>query len=247
MVGASQATLIVPQRATVSRTRGDLRTIGIALEEYRLDHGFYPRSSGSPEWRIQAGALTTPVAHLSDSYADPFKDHVFIRDPHPQLRVAIRALLIWLTLFATTALFLWLSPLIPLPSRRILDPRERRVRFLVICGTVSTVLFLGIARLGSIFYVVGVIPVPNPTWEGRDQEYAYWTDGSTGWVLQGVGPDGVRTTEDLTAISFESALATSLDVIPLCYDPTNGGGSTGDIFRFGPDPNSYPDQSNRWN
>ncbi len=64
-------------RARVTKARGEMRTIGIALESYRLDWKAYP-SYGFPNYRVQRHALngmtwlTSPVAYITSIPEDPF-------------------------------------------------------------------------------------------------------------------------------------------------------------------------------
>ena len=78
-------------RSKVARTRGDLRTLTIALETYYLDNNAYPPSSAdaaknlfskvAPAYPALAkqptfagGQLTTPIAYLSSYFSDPFAE-----------------------------------------------------------------------------------------------------------------------------------------------------------------------------
>ncbi len=63
-------------RAKVSRMRGDMRSLSLALEAYQIDHGSYPRQppknlcvfamDGLPE-------LSTPVAYIAATPVDVFR------------------------------------------------------------------------------------------------------------------------------------------------------------------------------
>lgn len=63
-------------RSHVRVVANDMRTVGKALEAYRLDHGAYPPAS--PPIRKDLGdwgsilGLTTPVAYISSLFPDPY-------------------------------------------------------------------------------------------------------------------------------------------------------------------------------
>jgi len=72
-------------RAKVSRLQSDMRSIGGALEAYRVDHNDYPPAATSdpdlqhsPDWPVimppwkRLIPLTTPVAYLASAPQDPF-------------------------------------------------------------------------------------------------------------------------------------------------------------------------------
>lgn len=60
-------------RAKISRAEADLRSIGMALESYRLDNGRYIPRTWNMTWPGRWIPLTTPVAYMSgDAFADPF-------------------------------------------------------------------------------------------------------------------------------------------------------------------------------
>lgn len=58
-------------RAKVSRVQADLRTLGIAMECYRLDNNSYVPHKDTP---ADLYPLTTPIAYVSSIPADFFKD-----------------------------------------------------------------------------------------------------------------------------------------------------------------------------
>lgn len=73
-------------RAKVARAASDLRTLGMALEMYMVDHGNYPYISddaagewimpaGPPMNRTSPGGLTSPIEYLSNALYDPFVLH----------------------------------------------------------------------------------------------------------------------------------------------------------------------------
>ncbi|MEN6627051.1 MAG: prepilin-type N-terminal cleavage/methylation domain-containing protein [Candidatus Sumerlaeia bacterium] len=66
-------------RAKVSRARGDLRTIALAVESYSVDNsGAYPLNDGV--YNVVPIRLTTPIAYLfSTRMIDPFSE----RETHP--------------------------------------------------------------------------------------------------------------------------------------------------------------------
>jgi len=59
-------------RAKVSRAHADMRTIAIALEQYRVDTNRYPPHYDTPE---DLTVLTTPVAYLTSVPREPFATH----------------------------------------------------------------------------------------------------------------------------------------------------------------------------
>ena len=72
-------------RAKVSRMAGDMRTVGVALEAYCVDHRNYPPcyvGRSALDWSIRLLPLTTPVAFLTDSGVtrDVFNYDEFDRD-----------------------------------------------------------------------------------------------------------------------------------------------------------------------
>jgi general secretion pathway protein G len=74
-----------PIRAKVSRVRADMRTMGAALERYRVDHGAYPTDHTAVRIGITGNdetnkgnkntgliSLTTPTSYISSLFFDPF-------------------------------------------------------------------------------------------------------------------------------------------------------------------------------
>lgn len=67
-------------RAKVSRAQSDMRSLGTALEAYRVDHNTYPPDgddlpSGGPldfDARARMRLLTTPIAYIATLPVDPF-------------------------------------------------------------------------------------------------------------------------------------------------------------------------------
>ncbi|MFH1742162.1 MAG: prepilin-type N-terminal cleavage/methylation domain-containing protein [bacterium] len=66
-------------RARIARVQGDFQALGVALESYRVDEGFYPPISqcgaAPPErksglWPLKV--LTSPVAYIASLPRDPF-------------------------------------------------------------------------------------------------------------------------------------------------------------------------------
>ncbi len=60
-------------RARVVQAQGNGRTIGIAMEEYRIDFGMYP-ADHDPDDNSQQGLkqLTSPIAYISEVPLEPF-------------------------------------------------------------------------------------------------------------------------------------------------------------------------------
>lgn len=59
-------------RARVYRIENDMRTVAIALESYRMDHGVYPPPAPSKSgWTRLPSLLTTPTAYLSTFPVNP--------------------------------------------------------------------------------------------------------------------------------------------------------------------------------
>jgi type II secretion system protein G len=74
-------------RAKVSRVRAEMRSLGVALEAYRLDQPAYPPYFLSPSIRVQPTSarlrpLTTPVAYITSIPMDVFAQHTRQRDPN---------------------------------------------------------------------------------------------------------------------------------------------------------------------
>lgn len=69
LISALMVAIAVPNfleaqnRARISRTKSDLRTVAVALESYHIDHEAYPPTLHN---------LTSPVAYLSSVPYDPF-------------------------------------------------------------------------------------------------------------------------------------------------------------------------------
>lgn len=68
-------------RARIARVQGDLQAFSTALEQYRLDHNFYPPVSNcgaAPPSRFSGGwaliPLTTPIAYMTSLRSDPFNE-----------------------------------------------------------------------------------------------------------------------------------------------------------------------------
>lgn len=66
-------------RAKVSRARGDMHSIALALESYNIDQNVYPGClEGYPGVAIESflpDSITTPIPYLkSDAFVDPFHD-----------------------------------------------------------------------------------------------------------------------------------------------------------------------------
>ena len=73
-------------RAKVSRAKNDLRSLGVAIEAYRVDYNVYPILSFYPEarrwdlvnghgWPVEYGVwfpLTTPISYITSIPHDPF-------------------------------------------------------------------------------------------------------------------------------------------------------------------------------
>ncbi len=64
-------------RARIARTNGDLRTIGMAMEQYFVDRGKYPNNTvrnGRADLTVDLWDLTTPVAYISSvDFKDIFR------------------------------------------------------------------------------------------------------------------------------------------------------------------------------
>ncbi|MFH1499639.1 MAG: hypothetical protein ABII82_17655, partial [Verrucomicrobiota bacterium] len=65
-------------RAKVSRSQTDMRSIGVAIEAYRVDHTGYPPYYAGPEGAglayTRLNVLSTPVAFMTQIPTDPFAD-----------------------------------------------------------------------------------------------------------------------------------------------------------------------------
>jgi prepilin-type N-terminal cleavage/methylation domain-containing protein len=84
-------------RSRVSRAKGDLRTLAIALDSYFIDHSKYCKDS-SPTLDVDQASggsvipmlyadgfteLTTPIAYMSSILNDPFERPVYTGTPSP--------------------------------------------------------------------------------------------------------------------------------------------------------------------
>lgn len=71
-------------------------------------------------------------------------------------------------------------------------------------------------------------------WEWRKAEfwpYAYHTDGKLGWIVWSTGPDNVYDITDPKLV-YDPTAGISPALVSLTYDPTNGAGSRGDVYRI---------------
>ena len=75
---------------------------------------------------------------------------------------------------------------------------------------------------------------------GRDAEvenpYLYMTDGSTRWIIYHSGPDRKRDILDSRSFLDVSAEEAITRLLPITYDPTNGGESSGDVWLLSESP-----------
>ncbi len=213
-------------RAIMSRVKYDMRTVGSALEVYRIDHGRYPAPAGSATSPELPGYLVTddgdPAAdfHKLHQYVEPIPFSYWVKRLWP-------VFIVYWSVVAWSARAVW---------KRRPGPKWQSGRIGV----------LGIAIKASTLFAAWIFVLSvgqlAPWFEKselpRGQIYSsfhYWTDGSQGYVLQGNGIDGQRTLLDLKQVRFDEGSAA--DVLrPLSgwtYDPTNGTSSAGDVFRAG--------------
>lgn len=63
-------------RAKLSRVRGDMRSLSVAIEAYMTDNGRYPfgQHFGHPSPWQKLRQVTTPIAYITSVPADPFHD-----------------------------------------------------------------------------------------------------------------------------------------------------------------------------
>lgn len=64
-------------RSKVARCEADMRSIGVAIELYKVDNGVYPAPSTFQNNYFGYYTLTTPTQYLTSIPADPFKDKNF--------------------------------------------------------------------------------------------------------------------------------------------------------------------------
>lgn len=72
-------------RTKVTRSMADMRTIGIAIEEYYLDHKKYIPWANTPSFKYRFILLTTPHAYMKEVY-----DDIFNADGQPWLQLGIK-------------------------------------------------------------------------------------------------------------------------------------------------------------
>lgn len=58
-------------RSKVARVKGDLYSVAVAMEAYRVDNNNYPDTDVIDRWR-RFNMLTTPIAYISTIPKDPF-------------------------------------------------------------------------------------------------------------------------------------------------------------------------------
>jgi len=227
------ATTIAPVRAAVSRVKGDLRTLGLALEAYFLDHGAYPPSSGEPDWQLGVRMLTTPVAYLEEVPLDRLKERRPIPRRFPALSVLVPLGLVLGFALTVGAL---LTALIHFGTMSLRRRRAKPDTLWELAFWYALSSFLALIVLSPFLFPSGFIQptyhrlVPNEHWEDQPHGFTYWTDGSALWILISPGPDGQlditdpRPTIAGGQIDWEFALSRY-------YDPTNGTLSRGDVWR----------------
>ncbi len=66
-------------RALIARCEADLRSLGSALEMYRLDNNMYPPAapSSTRDWRYgRLAKMTSPVSYMNSVPLDPFRTNI---------------------------------------------------------------------------------------------------------------------------------------------------------------------------
>jgi len=196
-------------RAKITRVRSDHRSLGVALEAYRVDGNEYPPNIGSIDDPRRLILLSTPVAYITTPWLkDPFK----LMGPGANIRTTLPA---WAGGNRDVFLcYIYIPFWIPPGATDWGDNVDNK--------------FWDLNRARN--YTGGVPGVPFPYVYGHDlggvTGDARKFPGPFHWVLVGYGPD--------FSIQFDdpnSGNPGGLDAY-LPYDPTNGTVSAGDIFRF---------------
>ncbi len=212
-------------RSAMSRAEADQRTLGVALESYKIDFGAYPPAA--PGERVPYHRLTTPLAYVAAPFIDPLAGHRVA----PMPGAFGLAWPTWICIGLGIAAYAGVELL----TRRC----RKKSRWQMLLGSLARLTVIGLAC--PVIYVAWymdrevdglaleeVAEVP----EG-ERIFYYATDGRRLWVLQSVGPDGIRELESLAAIVSEegSRIALIEQLAPAKFDPTNGLISSGDLFR----------------
>lgn len=218
-------------RSQVSRVRGDMRTLATAIESYYVDHGAYPPAAANQF--LQPSYLTTPIPYLGPS---PFTDSFKIgRDrrmwSHDYL---FKSWHCWLVLALMLSCFGFILMVAASPDEK---GRQKWNMFVQICivllvaayaiPAIAMVVFRDAKLEGSsVRYTV-----PNRSWDGDSDLLNYWSDGAD-WVLQSVGPSGVRDAANLEEfLAHYRAGGIDARTADYFFEPVNGTVSSGDLFR----------------
>jgi prepilin-type N-terminal cleavage/methylation domain-containing protein len=206
-------------RSRVSRAKGDLRTYGLALDSYFVDHNKYAKDSSptlDAEYVGQSNLgdinkangvaqLTTPIAYLSTVLGDPFEP------PAGGNNVPNSAYIV--------ASGDWSYPAVVAGA----DSGSGNT----ITGGDNQDAFQTFVNHGAVECYAIISPGPDMRRNIQAYKCFPWRPESTS------GPIPTNTWQDATKHSTEVSAGAPL--LYLDYDPTNGTVSMGDVQRFGGD------------
>ncbi len=222
----------------VSRCKSNMRSLATVLEAYHIDNGSYPPSVGEQD-ELPITLLTSPIAYVIE--ADDEIDEKLYFDYLKKYRIVHRTNWVrygivnygdWIFFLSVSLLVVMIFILKNTENKRYQIMLE-----LIMYVLVVFIFFALSAGWGLIDEYKSVKVYQEPeSWKSDYLFYHYATDGSTWWVIQSVGPNGVRELENL---SEHTKLFSSIaeqgcipdELLPYTYDPTNGAISAGDIWR----------------
>jgi len=225
----SQSSAFATSYSLISRTKATQRTLATAIESYFVDQERYPLPDDGQY--SCASCLTTPVSYVDpESLDDPIK--INLVEHSNSFSLYLSRMGFWK--FATVASIIF--------ALLVFWGLYRKQKNLIGTGCLGFAGLCFSVLIISMNFISGppmVIHTPNPNWDRKRKAFNYYSDGKSGWVLQGVGPKEVRKLEDLSEIPLQSPNVREEESDPeyrlyieSCYDPTNGQISVGDVFRL---------------
>lgn len=212
-------------RSQVSRVKNDMRSIATVIESYQVDNRAYPRPEA--DGLLPDARFTMPIAYMTSPWEDPFKtERRYYAKSYPLYLLSSGG---WvLVALQLGAIFIILVCLCFRYNENLL---KITIQLGVTSALTLAVIWLWAHVSGDYYEGSFMVHFPNRENRNKSKSYYYYTDSSTGWILQSVGPNFVR---DLTDLSTAPLVASgSVDeLIPYTYDPTNGTISGGDVFRL---------------
>lgn len=203
----------VYMRDYMSRYRAEIRSAETAVKAYQADWGVYPRPGAGH--RLPARVMKLPPRDGQDLFA--------MYEYREKLVSKILGGLFWPLLVA-----------VPIVAAAVVWRKRDEWSF---GDKVAAFVWAGFGLfyffcLGS--WIVGPSSDMLYLRPGVDRTnpimFRYYTDGTTGWMLLGVGPDGKEDYHPPENLKFETSTMIE-SLLPFTYDPTNGTVSSGDIWR----------------